>query len=170
MKKLLFAIIATSAIAASAVDFRIEAESIGDKGSWRIGVGSANIADKQLSADHKAAENAPAVGVYNCPEDGRYYVWVRTFTVGEKYRKTEVKLNGKVIGKFGDEGSKRSTPEMTWKRTLGATQLAAGELKIEFKALSKYSRIDSLIFTTDQNFKPGDKAAVQEIPELDCEY
>ncbi len=169
MKKLFIATVAACAIIAGAAEFRIEAESIGERASWGQGVGTDLIGNKMIWSNNKKGPENTAVGVYNCPESGRYYVWVRTLTFGEKYRKSEVKLNGKTIGKFGDEGPK-CPQKMIWKRTLGATQLPAGELKLELIPLSAASRVDSLIFTTDQNFKPGDKAAVEEIPELDCEY
>ena len=170
MKKLFIATVAACAIIAGAAEFRIEAESIGERASWGQGVGTDPIGNKLIWSNNKKGPENTAVGVYNCPEAGRYYVWVRTLTFGEKYRKTEVKLNGKTVGKFGDEGSKRNPAVLTWKRTLGATQLPVGELKLELIPLSGASRVDSLIFTTDQNFKPGDKAAVEEIVELDCEY
>ncbi len=173
MKKLLITAVAACAIIAGAAEFRIEAESIGERASWGQGVGNANIGGKLIWSNNKKGPENTAVGVYSCPEEGRYYVWVRTLSMNEGWRKTQVKINGKVVGKFGDEkqpGGVKGKSVLAWKRTLGATLIPAGELKVELIPLSTASRVDSLIFTTDQNFKPGEKDAVEEITELDCEY
>ena len=170
MKKLLvvaaFAIVAV----AGATEMLIKAAAISEKGEWTIGINKSAVGGKIIYSKKKGAENI-ASGTYNMPEAGKYYIWVQTLTYGEKWRKTDVKFNGKSIGKFGDEGAKRTTPEWTWKRSLAAYDFAEGELKLELIPLSDVSRIGTIILTTDKDYTPVGKEvdALEDIAELECE-
>ncbi len=172
MKKSIWAIVFIGLLAGAA-EFRIEAESISEQGDWKVGgQGPQSIERKLLfSVNGKPDGSQNAIsGTYNCPAAGKYYVWVRAENRGDGYRKTDVRINGKSIGKFGDDGSKGQEPALGWKRTLGAVNLPQGEFKLDLIPLSKYSRIDSLVFTTDQSFKPSDDPReIEEIDALDCE-
>ena len=171
MKKIIFTIASACIIAAvGATEFRIEAEGVSEKADWANSVGKELIGGRQIWSNSKKGAENTAKGSYAVPEAGKYYIWVRTHNQGEKYRKTEVKVNGKTVGKFGDEGTK-GQKVMAWKRTLAAFDIPAGEMKLELIPLSGYSRIDSIIFTTDKDFTPVDKDrdTIEEIAELECE-
>lgn len=171
MKKFFLALSLVAVSVAGAIEFRVEAENIGERSSWVIGNDVGGVDKKMLASKGVGVKNA-AKGVYGIPETDRYYVWVRTLTFGEKWRKTEVKFNGKTIGKFGDEGPKLAKPKYTWKRALMPVQLNEGELTIEFIPLGIPCRIDSLIFTTDKEFSPVDKGkdVIEAITEMECAY
>ena len=172
MKHLIWAVLLAGA-AVGAMEFRIEAEEITERGDWKIGGQGELSVSRALIISCKgtpAGKENVITGTYPCPEAGKYYVWVRSENHGERYRKTEVKINGKSIGKYGDEGVKGQKPALAWKRSLGPVTLPAGEFKLELIPLSMYSRIDSLIFTTDQNYKPSDDPReVEQIEALECE-
>ncbi len=171
MKKLVMALMFAS-LAIGAAEFRIESEGISDQGEWKQSVGEGLVGRKMLVSMKgvPAGKENILTGTYACPETGKYYVWVRTESRGENYRKTQIKVNGKPMGKFGDAGVKGQQPKMEWKRSLGPVEITEGEFKVEFIPLSAVSRLDSIIFTTDQNFKPSDDPReVEEIDALDCE-
>ena len=172
MKKLIAALMLVGA-ALGAAEFRVEAENFTERGDWLLGGQGEGSVNRALLFSGKGApsgkENVIS-GTFTCPEAGRYYIWVRSENRGDRYRKTEVKVNGKSIGKYGDEGVKGQQPALVWKRSLGPVQLPVGVFKIDLIPLSMYSRMDSLVFTTDQNFKPSDDPReVEEIDELECE-
>ncbi|MCQ2379158.1 MAG: hypothetical protein MJ016_08175, partial [Victivallaceae bacterium] len=78
---------------------------------------------------------------------------------GEGYRRTQVKINGQSFGKFGDGPvATKGKPEYKWKRALLPVELTEGQMKIELIPLSASSRIDSIIFTDNADYKPSDDA------------
>ena len=169
MKKLLIAVAFAAVAVAGATELLIKAAAISEKSEWTTGVNTNVPGGKILFSHKKGAENT-ASGTYNMPEAGQYYVWVRTMNFGEKYRKTDVKFNGKSAGKFGDEGIK-GDKKWGWKRSIAAIDLPAGELKLELIPLSNVSRVADIILTTDKDYTPvgKDREALEEIAELECE-
>ena len=88
---------------------------------------------------------------------------------GEKYRRTQLRIDSKILGTFGDEGTK-GTPRYAWKRAIGNVHLTDKKFTITLTPTSQHSRIDSLIFTTDSNFNPPESPRqVEEIPEIEPE-
>ena len=172
MKKAFLAIASAVCITAAvgASEFRIEPENLNDMAEWATGVGKDMINGKLIWSNRKEGPGNTAKGIYAMPESGKYYIWVRTHSRGENYRKTTVKLNGKSIGDFGDEGTKGQL-NLVWKRAHKPCDLTEGKLTLELVPLSGYSRIDSIIFTTDKDFTPVDKDrdTLEEITELECE-
>lgn len=169
MKKLLVAALFAAVAVAGAAEYLIKAAAVSEKGAWTTGINT-KVPGGQILFSHKKGVENTAKGTYAMPEAGQYYVWVRTMNFGEKYRKTEVKFNGKSVGKFGDEGVK-GEKKWGWKRSLAFIDLPEGELKLELIPLSNVSRVADIILTTNKDYSPVDKDrdALEEIPELECE-
>ena len=171
MKKLIVGLM-FAGLAVSALELRIEAEGISERGDWVQSVGNSQVGGKMLysSKGSPAGKENVITGTYACPQAGKYYVWVRTESRGENWRKCIIKVNDKPVGKFGDAGVKGQQPKLDWKRSLGPVEIPEGEFKVTAVPLSASSRLDSIILTTDQNFKPSDDPReVEEIDELECE-
>ena len=170
MKKLFVAIAFAVVAGAGATEMLIKSAAISEKGEWTIGINKSAVGGKIIYSKKKGPENT-ASGTYNMPEAGKYYIWVQTLTYGEKWRKTDVKFNGKSVGKFGDEGAKRPNPAWTWKRSLAAFDFAEGEFKLELVPMSDASRVGTIILTTDKDYTPVDKDVdtLEDIAELECE-
>ena len=169
MKKLFLAVAALGTLTLGALEFRIEPESFGNLNGWKSANDGGSSGGKLLFSEAKGADKI-ASATFSCPEAGKYYVWVKTLTFGENWRKVQIRVNGKSIGKFGDEGQKLDKPKWSWKRTLAPVNLGEGEFKIEFIALGALCRVDCLVFTTDPNFQPAaTRDAIEETDELEGE-
>ncbi len=147
----------------TAAEYRIEAENFPVKNRWRAGGDQQASGGKILFSAEK--KDNPARAEYNLPEGGRYYVWVRTMSYGERYRHSELRIDGKVIGQFGDEPLEKGMkkPSFLWKRAADPLELSKGKLEVELIPNSGFERVDAIIFSTEETFDP---ATSKPVPEL----
>ncbi len=175
MKKLLIASLIAAGALAGAIEFRIEGENIPNKTAWTSGGDGSAVGGKVATSEKfvKGGGSAnSATGTYGVPSAGKYYVWVRTLDFGEGYRKTQIRINGQSIGKFGDaKVAVKGKPTYQWKRALLPVELT-DKIALEATPLSAISRLDSILFTQDETFTPPNDAAevtdaVEEMESLD---
>ncbi|MCQ2353218.1 MAG: hypothetical protein MJ033_07050 [Victivallaceae bacterium] len=176
MKKLLIASLVAAGALAGAIEFRIEGEHLPHKGAWADGGQNSAVGTRVATSNknfQKGNDDAnKGTGTYGVPAPGKYFVWVRTLDFGEGYRKTQIKINGQSIGKFGDgKVAVKGKPEYKWKRAMLPVELT-DKIALEAIPFAGVSRLDSIIFTQDENFKPSDDAAevtdsIEEMEALD---
>ena len=168
MKKLIFGLMFAAA-ALSAGEFRVEAESFKDLKSWISQNDKRAVDSGVIRSNQKGTANS-IKATFSCPEAGTYYVFVRTLDIGEKSRKTTVKINDLAIGSFGDD----NTPEgkksaYFWNKSAKPVELAKGDFTIELIPNSNYSRVDSIVFTTDANYNPPNSPrSAEDIEDIDA--
>ena len=166
-KSCLFLGMLTFAVSAFAAEFRIEPEFFNDLKFWRKSLDANTSGRCQITAD-KTAKNAISE-TYQLPEAGTYYVWVRSFSYGANSRKFKLFINNKGLGSFGDGviPSGQETPSLCWEKAKKSLELPAGNLKLQISPISPYSRIDTVILTTDADFVPSNvKTEIDAVTEL----
>ncbi len=170
MRKLWTIALLGATLLAGAVEFRIETEKFPELREWRYDRTDQAINRTSLWAGGNTRGEANAISAdFVAPEPGKYFVWIRTLDFGEKYRRTQVRIDGKNIGTFGDEGEK-GPHRFAWKRSLNSVKLGDKKFTVLLTPQSPHSRVDSLIFTTDSNFTPPESPRqVEEIPEIEPE-
>ena len=112
---------------------------------------------------------------YVIPEAGKYFVWVRTQTNNQNWRKVQVsftaKNGGKCVGKAGDKKIAGFTkPRLYWEKLLLPLTIteANEEVKVEVTDVGGNSRIDCIILTTNPDYTPSDKDAdILDVDELE---
>ena len=108
---LAFAALAVS-FAVHAAAFRIEAENLIQTGKWQIGQHAHNYSNGKMVIGLK--RSGELSGNYKLSKAGKYQVWVRTMTQGQKWRKGTLSINGKELGSFGDEPLKEGQKSGSW--------------------------------------------------------
>lgn len=111
-------------------------------------------------------------GEYEIPESGTCYVWLRSCSFGQNWRKFSVSVNGKNLGKAGDEvfpdsKGKKPRTKLLWARLPKSIALEKGKTSICVTSETGYSRLSALAITDDPNFVPPDSedklAAMDEL-------
>ncbi len=167
MKKLIVGLM-FAAVAVGAGEFRVEAENFQDLKSWLSQTDGRAVGKKVIRSNAKGPGNT-IVGTFSCPEAGKYYVWIRTLDTGENSRKTEVKVNQVVLGKFGDANKPPKNAAYFWNKSKITVDLPVGDFTVTLIPATSYSRIDSIVFTTDEAFTPSDNPrAAEDILEIDA--
>lgn len=165
MKKL-FAVAAMviGAVALSAADFIVQMEKFPDaENCSKSKMGSA------LNKEYVtfSAKQATLSGKINVPEAGKYWVYVRDYSQGGKWRCGIVYIGDKKIGKFGDNPIE---PKQHWQWTKAPfkVDLPAGEVELKVVSTSNKTRFDAIYFTTEDDV---DIATInmKEVPELEPE-
>lgn len=147
--------------------WRAEAEDFKASDGWQQGVGKDLSGGKCMVALRK---NGTLTADCKLAKAGKYYVWVRTLTYGEKWRTGELSINGKNAGVFGDEPLKEGMKKGTWHwvRLANAVELPEGKITFGVKTPKGYVRLDAVILTDDAAFIPADERAgmekVQSLP------
>ena len=111
-------------------------------------------------------------GEYEIPESGTYYVWLRSYSFSQNWRKFSVAVNGENLGKAGDEAfpdskGKKSRAKLLWARLPKSIALEQGKASICVTSETGYSRLSALMLTTNKDFVPPDNddalAAMSEL-------
>ena len=162
---LAFAALAVS-FAVHAAAFRIEAENLIQTGKWQIGQHAHNYSNGKMVIGLK--RSGELSGNYKLSKAGKYQVWVRTMTQGQKWRKGTLSINGKELGSFGDEPLKEGQKSGSWHWIkLKEIELPAGKTGIRITTPMGYVRIDAVILTDDEKYTPPEKPAdIAKIPAL----
>ena len=156
-----------AALAVGAGEFRVEGESFKELKSWVAQKDHRAVGKSRITSSTKGTGNA-ITATFTCPEAGKYYVFIRTLDTGEKSRKTAVKVNNVALGKFGDTNKPEKGAAYFWNKSPIAVDLPAGDFAIELTPQSSYSRIDSIVFTTDEKFTPADNPReAEDITEVE---
>lgn len=167
MKNLLICGLLALGCTVFAATFRMEAEDFDQEGKWIKGKHSILHSNEYvIVADNK---NSVVKGKYEIPAAGKYYVFVRTMTMGTNWRKGTLFVNGKQLGMFGDckitEGIKKGA--WYWEK-LGPVDLPKAEVEFKVTTPKGYVRIDAFVITDDAKFVPPDKPAeIGKIKALD---
>lgn len=159
-----------AAFAVSAAEFRVECENFTDLKSW-VSQTDARAVEKGVIRSNQRGSSNAIKSTFACPEAGKYYIFVRTLDIGERSRKTTVKVNDVVMGNFGDDNKPANGKKSAyfWNKSANAIDLPVGDFTIELTPNNSYSRVDSIIFTTDADFSvPGTPRAAEEIDEVDA--
>ena len=146
--------------------WRAEAEDFKNSEGWQQGVGKAHSGGKVMVA---VKQGGPLAGDYKLAKAGKYYVWARTMTFGEKWRIGELSINGKIAGVFGDEPLKDGMKKGSWHwvRLANAVELPAGKITFSVKTPKRFARLDSIILTDDANFVPSDeRTEIEKVEKL----
>ena len=165
MKKIfVVAAMVIGAVALSATDFIVQVEKFPDAENVKKSkMGSAYNHEMVLFA----AKQATMVGKLDIPEAGKYWVYVRDYTMGGKWRNGFVFINGKKIGKFGDNPSPDGKGGVwQWNKAPFKVDLPAGEVEVKIVSNSPNTRFDAIYFTTEDNV---DLATIDmnDVPELE---
>lgn len=158
MKKLLVWGLVLAGAVSFADAWRVEAEDFKASDGWQQGVGKDLGGGKVMVA---VKRDAALSGDYRLDKAGKYHVWVRTVTYGEKWRTGELSINGKSVGMFGDEPLKEgmAKPSWHWVKLANAAELPAGKIFFSVKTPKGFVRVDSVILTEDAAFVPSDERA-----------
>ena len=146
--------------------WRAEAEDLKASEGWQQGVGKELSGGKVMVAVRKGGTLA---GDYKLARAGKYYVWVRTLTYGEKWRTGELSINGKAVGVFGDEPLREGMKKGSWHwvRLANAVELPEGKITFSVKTPKGFVRLDSVILTDDAAFVPsGERAEIEKVQSL----
>ena len=166
MKKMLIPVVLTAVCALHAETFRIEGEDLAvPQGKTKLGKHAAAFSGgKSITA---AAKGTVLEGAYKLEKAGKYQVWVRTFTMGGKWRNGELSANGQALGKFGDEPLEEGEKaHWHWVR-LKETELPAGKLELKIVSKMGFVRLDAILLTDDERYTPPKKGAeISKIPAL----
>ncbi|MCQ2352988.1 MAG: hypothetical protein MJ033_05870 [Victivallaceae bacterium] len=142
MKKLLAFLFALGAVLPAA-EIEIGAERFTELNGW--------TAETGLICSNQKGDTAKVT--FDAAEAGDYVMWVRTRNHGENWRKTEIFLNGKSIGEFGDAyGYRQKSPGWGWSRS--RVKLVAGKNTLKLVAAGGKCRLAQIIFTTDKAYRP----------------
>ncbi len=141
MKKLLAAMIALAIGVLGAAEVVFHAEDIQTPGDWN----TAKYANCTVLKCGKIG--GVAEGTFNVPEAGKYNMYVRTSNHGGGFRCVTVSINGMKYGKFGDEKDKPNG--FGWGKCAIPVPLKAGENRIKLVGNSDYTRLDCIVFTTE---------------------
>ncbi len=143
MKQFLTALFLMLAMVLPAKEIIVHAEDTKNLGQWQIGkysnatcmIGSA-IKAEAIQEFEVAPENA-----------GKYYMFVRTFDHKGGFRWVEVALNNMKLGKFGD--NKNGSIGWNWHKCKIRVNLKPGKNKLKMIANSHTSRLDCIVFTSE---------------------
>ena len=167
MKKLLV-VAAFAAAACMAAEYRIEAFTMNqaEGSNW-----AKHCSGTNGSMWYSPKKGNKLSGTFQMPKAGKYYVWVRTQTNNQNWRKIQVSVNGKSIGKFGDKRIAGFTkPCLYWEKALLPLTVKEDgeELKLEITDIGGNSRIDCLVLSDNPEFTPSDQdSEITEIDELE---
>ena len=109
------------------------------------------------------AKEATMSGKISVPEAGDYWVYVRDYSQGGKWRCGIIYLGDQKLGRFGDAPlSEELTPSghhkhWQWTKAPFKVQLPAGEVEVKIVSTSANTRFNVLYFTTE------DDADIEEI-------
>ena len=104
---------------------------------------------------------------YKLDKAGKYQVWVRTFTMGGKWRNGELSINGQPLGIFGDEPLKEGEKKHWHWVKLKEADLPAGKIEVSIFSKMGYVRIDAILLTDEESYTPPKKPAdIFKIPAL----
>lgn len=152
------------AVALSATDFIVQIEKFPDaENVKKSAMGSAlNREMVQFTA-----KQATLTGKIDIPEEGKYWVFVRDYSMSGKWRNGFVYINGKKIGKFGDA----PTPDgkggvWQWNKAPFKVSLPAGEVEVKIVSNSANTRFDAIYFTTADDVDIS-KVDMSDVPELE---
>ena len=163
MKKLLVWGLVLAGAVSFADAWRVEPENFKASDGWQQGVGKDLGGGKVMVA---VKRNVTLDGDYKLDKAGKYHVWVRTATYGEKWRTGELSINGKSVGVFGDEPLKAgmAKPSWHWVKLANAAELPAGKISFNVKTPKGFVRMDSVILTDDDAFVPADdRAGIEKV-------
>ena len=167
MIKKIFAFTALAVcFAVHAEAFRIEAENFVPKGKWQIGQHARQYSNgKMILGLERKGELS---GSCKLAKAGKYQVWVRTMTQGQKWRKGVLSINGTELGTFGDEPFKEGQKSGSWHWIkLKEIELPAGKTEFKITTPMGYVRIDAIILTDDEKYTPPEKPAdIAKVPAL----
>ena len=166
MKLFLFLAVCIIGFVVNAESFRIEAENLPLSGKWKISFDKNASQGKLIFSGAKGQENA-IKAVFEVEQDGTYYLWVRGFSYGQKYRTVKIKINEKTDSKsFGDEKSQNKLPGFVCSSG-DSYILKKGINSISITPKSPYSRLDLIVLTTDKNYKmPNDRTQLEKLPKI----
>ncbi len=148
MKKLLWSLIAAVMVfSAEAGNYLVQCAKMPIPGGWGSdGKGLMSATDRGNTLS----------GEYELPESGTYYVWLKTASFGQNWRKSSVVVNGKNLGKAGDEklpaGMTRGG--QIWGKIPKSILLKAGKISLQVVAETPNSRVVEVLFTTDRQLVP----------------
>lgn len=148
-----------------ASEYRIEAEWMPNQGQWVTGKNELASEGRMAFSSIRSLDNVLA-GEYSFPK-GKYYVWVRSLSFGQRFRVSTMLINGSRMGDFGDAPlpKEQKTSVFLWNRAEMPIDLPDGKTKIEFQATSEYGRVDAVIFSNDEKFTPPDNPVrISKIP------
>ena len=148
MKKLFIvgAMIA-GAVALSATDFVVQIDKLPDaENVTKANMGSA-LGKKYVQF---TAKGATLTGKINVPEAGKYWVYIRDYSQGGKWRCGILYIGDQKVGKFGDNPIE---PKQHWQWTKSPfkVDLPAGEIEVKIVSTSNKTRFDAIYFTTEDD-------------------
>ncbi|MCQ2378122.1 MAG: hypothetical protein MJ016_02795 [Victivallaceae bacterium] len=108
-------------------------------------------------------KGAKISAVYELPETGDYYVWVRAWAHNDVFRKASLSVNGIKVGDFGDGKPEGDAPGWTWTRSKRKLHLESGKIDVKAVGKSEYARFDAMILTTTEDQYTG---KVEDLPAL----
>ena len=167
MMKKIFAFTALAVcFAVHAAAFRIEAENLIPTGKWQIGQHARQYSNGKMIVGLE--RKGELKGSYKLAEAGKYQVWVRTMTQGQKWRKGNLSINGKELGSFGDEPFKPGEKSGAWHWIkLKEIELPAGKTEFKITTPMGYVRIDAVILSNDEKYTPPENPAdIAKVPAL----
>lgn len=141
----------------SAETWRIECEDSPDYGKWVLAHDKNAGQGQLLMASDKTDNNLELC--FELQKETECYVWVRTVSFGEGYRKIKLEINDvPCTDSFGDEklpdGVKNA---FLFSRSTETFKFPKGKNRIKITPLSPYSRCDLLILSDDKNFTPPEQ-------------
>ncbi|MCQ2380642.1 MAG: acetylxylan esterase [Victivallaceae bacterium] len=144
---LLFTILAC-AIPCRAANYLIETELMARTGNYAIERNPGASGGYFL---HTPAQGSECRGTYKFPKPGKYNVFLRYFGYGNNSRKVSVSVDNRLVGTAGDERN-----GIFWSK-VGTIDLAVGRHEVSGKSVGAHARPDTLLFSDDPAFVPGDK-------------
>jgi hypothetical protein len=166
MKLFLFFTVCIMVYIVNGESFRFEAEDFPLSGKWKISHNKTASQGKLLFSGAKGEKNT-IKAAFKIKQDATYYLWVRAFSYGQKYRTVKIKINEKTDAKsFGDEKSQDKLPSFVC--SPGESYiLKKGMNSISVIPMSPYSRLDLIVLTTDKNYKmPNNREQIEKLQKI----
>ena len=160
MKKMLVFAVFAAVAACFGAEYRIEAFTMtkAEGSTW-----AKHCSGTNGSMWYSPKKGNKLTGTYTVPEAGKYFVWVRTGTYNQGWRKVQVsftaKSGAKCVGKAGDKKIPGFTkPTLCWEKLLIPLTIteANEEVKVEVTDVGGNSRIDCIILTTNPDYTPSE--------------
>lgn len=139
------------------VTIAIEAEAFSYHGDWQVVSGPNEHSGGGFLFAGSQGAPLPAATAIELPRTGRYWLWVRALdfpSYQPGIRTSTVSVHGKRSAEvFGDSG----TEGWAWEPG-GSFELPAGRILVGIHDVSQcYGRVDALVLTTDERFRPQGK-------------
>lgn len=166
MNRFLTGCLLAMGLIAHAESYRAEAEDFTPQGKWQIGQHARYFSNAKCIVG--MTKNGELTGSYNLAKAGKYQVWVRTETRGQKWRKGQLSINNKDLGSFGDEPLREGQKAGSWHwMRLKEIELEKGKIEFRITTPKGFVRIDAVILSDDASYVPPDNPAdIMKVPAL----